>query len=67
MSTTATARGAGRILFDLGPIIAFAAAFNRLNRTEVKRVFKTGIPAKPRGRWEAFLAEKGAKVRELTS
>lgn len=34
MSAKATARGAGQILLDLGPIIAFVAAFNIVNRRD---------------------------------
>lgn len=36
-------------------------------RAEVKRVFKTEIPVKARGQWEAFLAENAEKVRKLTT
>jgi intracellular septation protein len=34
MSAKETARGAGQILLDLGPIIAFVAAFNIINRSD---------------------------------
>ena len=34
MSAKETARGAGQILFDLGPIIIFVAAFNLWNRVD---------------------------------
>lgn len=36
-------------------------------RDEAKRVFKTEIPVKERGDWEAYLAEQGDKVRALTA
>lgn len=34
MNAKATARGAGQVLFDLGPIIVFVGAFNWFNRTD---------------------------------
>lgn len=36
-------------------------------RDEVKRVFRTEIPVKERGEWEAYLAEQGERVRTLTA
>ena len=35
-------------------------------REEVKKVFRSDIPVKERGDWEAYLAENGAEVRRLT-
>jgi hypothetical protein len=35
-------------------------------REEVKKTFRSDIPVKERGDWEAYLAEKGAEVSRLT-
>jgi hypothetical protein len=35
-------------------------------REEVKKAFRSDIPVKERGDWEAYLAENGAEVRRLT-
>lgn len=34
-------------------------------RDEIKRVFRTEIPVKERGEWEAYLAKNRAEVRKL--
>ena len=35
-------------------------------RDEVKKAFRSDIPVKERGDWEAYLAENAAEVRRLT-
>lgn len=65
---------ANRIRTDLGrglpptgrlsnwPELGFAAF-----RAEIKRAYKSDIPVRERGEWEAYLAENAAKVRALTA
>jgi hypothetical protein len=36
-------------------------------RDEVKRVFRTEVPVKERGSWEAYLAEHAAKVHAFNA
>jgi hypothetical protein len=35
-------------------------------RAEIKRAFRADIPLKERGEWEAYLSEKGGRVRALS-